>query len=306
MRAKAASAPTRGGRTAGEHPEGRSVATKPRKSSARRPKVPPPFVPGPARSGRRLAPAYDLEGPRVRLGALWFVVVFASLWVSRVAGDFPLVGLVYAAVAAVAAAQVVGAWAPHERVIPRVTAMIAAALVGMSAALGARMLGAALLVAVALAAIAGAAELSQRRPLSTTLALVLQAALPPGLVAASVTLTLHYEIGAGVILLAIVMAFDLGDFLIGSGAGSVYEGPIGGGLVIGLVAAVAAVIGAPPFHGWRVWLFAVGAMVACPLGQVVASWLLPDAATRAPALRRLDSLLVLGPLWAFATGLVVS
>jgi hypothetical protein len=37
----------------------------------------------------------------------------------------------------------------------------------------------------------------------------------------------------------------------------------------------------------------------------VAGLLLPDATVRAPALRRLDSLLVIGPLWAWLVGLYV-
>ncbi|MGH9192573.1 MAG: hypothetical protein ACRDZ0_08905, partial [Acidimicrobiales bacterium] len=43
------------------------------------------------------------------------------------------------------------------------------------------------------------------------------------------------------------------------------------------------------------------AAAACPLGQVAASGLLPDAGASAPALRRIDTLLVLGPLWAAAS-----
>jgi hypothetical protein len=119
-----------------------------------------------------------------------------------------------------------------------------------------------------------------------------------------VQLVTRYEIGAVVILLAIAMGFDLGDYLIGSGAGSLIEGPMAGGLVVVLVVAVAAIIKAPPFDGSLVWAFGVAALVLCPLGQVAASWLLPDATTRAGALRRLDSLLVLAPAWAIAAGIV--
>lgn len=275
-------------------------------SSQKRARRPPPFVPGPSRKGRRLTVAYDLEGPRIRLGVAWFVVVFASLVIGRAAADVPLVGVVYAGAGAVAAAQVVEAWAGRREQVLRVVAMVLAATVGLSASFGARALGAALLVAVVLGIVAGISQVARRRPILPATALVLQASLPTGLVAASVVLTMRYEIGAGVILLAMVMAFDAGDFLIGSGAGSLFEGPVAGALMIGLVAAVAAIVGAPPFHGALVWVFALGAAVLCPLGQVVASWLLPDATTRASALRRLDSLLLLGPVWAFASGLVVA
>lgn len=237
---------------------------------------------------------------------VWFVVVFAGLAIGRALGDFPLVGVVYAAVAAVAAGQVVEVWAGARARLLQWCAMAIAAVIGLAASMGAAVLGGALVGGVLVGLLAGASQLFVRKPVLPAAALILQASLPTGLVAASVVLTMRYEIGAGVILLAMVMAFDLGDFLIGSGAGSLAEGPIAGGLMIVLVAAVAAIIGAPPFNGALVWVFAVGAMVLCPLGQVVASWLLPDATTRAPALRRLDSLLVLGPIWAFTAGLVAS
>ena len=75
-------------------------------------------------------------------------------------------------------------------------------------------------------------------------------------------------------------------------------------LVVLLVVAVAAIIKAPPFDGALVWAFGVAALVLCPLGQVFASWLLPDATTRAGALRRLDSMLLLAPTWVLAAGIV--
>lgn len=268
-------------------------------------KRPDPFIPGPNRRGRRLAVSYDLEGPRVRLGIAWFVLVFAALAVGRMLGDLPLVGLVYALVAAAAALQIVDAWTGDRPVVLRTAAGGIAAVVGLSASFGAAALGGALLGAVVVGVAVGVVQVLRRRPVLPATALVLQASLPTGLVAASVVLTMRYEIGALVILLAMVMAFDTGDFIIGSGAGSLFEGPVAGALMIILVAAVVAVIEAPPFHGALVWVFALGAIVLCPLGQVAASWLLPDATTRASALRRLDSLLVLGPLWAFGAGLVV-
>jgi hypothetical protein len=43
------------------------------------------------------------------------------------------------------------------------------------------------------------------------------------------------------------------------------------------------------------------AAVACPLGQILASAALPDARASASALRRIDSLIILAPLWAAAS-----
>ena len=60
-----------------------------------------------------------------------------------------------------------------------------------------------------------------------------------------------------------------------------------------------------PFAFPRAFLFAALAIVLCPAGQLVASAVLPSAAAPASALRRLDSLILLAPAWAFAVGLLV-
>lgn len=247
---------------------------------------------------------YDLDGPRIRLGLAWAVVVSGSLALGRLAFGFPLLTLVLSATAAVAAMQVVEAWDPPSKPLVRGASAVIAMVVGCSAIFGARFLGAALLAGVALSLVVGVLLATRRAPVLVTVAFILQAALPVGLIAASVELTTGYEIGGVIVLLAMVMAFDVGDFIVGSGAASVYEGPIAGGLMIGLVGAVAAIIQAPPFGGAGVWVFALAASLLCPLGQVAASWLLPDAYAHAPAMRRLDALLLTAPVWAVAVGLL--
>ena len=60
-----------------------------------------------------------------------------------------------------------------------------------------------------------------------------------------------------------------------------------------------------PWRGADAWYFTGLAALCCPVGQLVGSALLPDPDSPAPALRRIDSLLVLGPLWAYLIGLYV-
>ena len=62
-------------------------------------------------------------------------------------------------------------------------------------------------------------------------------------------------------------------------------------------------IGLPPFELPDGLAFAVAAAVLCPIGQLVASLVLPSTRAPASALRRLDSLLVLGPVWAWWAGI---
>ena len=126
--------------------------------------------------------------------------------------------------------------------------------------------------------------------------------------AASLVLLAEYEIGALIILLVFVMVYDASDFIVGSGASNGIEGPVAGMLFIAVASAAFAELSAPPFndHGSDIWSFSVLAMIACPAGQILASALLPKADAHAPALRRLDTLLVVAPAWAGLIGLYLA
>jgi hypothetical protein len=102
------------------------------------------------------------------------------------------------------------------------------------------------------------------------------------------------------------MVYDASDFIVGSGASNGIEGPLAGMLFIAAASGLFAVVEAPPFRGVDIWSFAVLAMIACPAGQILASALLPQANSHAPALRRLDSMLVVAPAWAGLVGLYLA
>jgi NhaP-type Na+/H+ or K+/H+ antiporter len=74
-------------------------------------------------------------------------------------------------------------------------------------------------------------------------------------------------------------------------------GPAAGVACIGsITVGVAAVF--PQFKGSSAWVLGALAAVLAPVGPVAATSLLGDRRARAPALRRLDSLVALGPVWA--------
>jgi hypothetical protein len=106
---------------------------------------------------------------------------------------------------------------------------------------------------------------------------------------------------AAVVLLGLVSAYEAGDYIVGSGASNSLEGPLAGITASTLLALPLALILVEPFDAAGVILLAFTA-VACPLGQIVASAALPGAGAHAPALRRIDTLLILAPLWAAAAG----
>jgi hypothetical protein len=93
------------------------------------------------------------------------------------------------------------------------------------------------------------------------------------------------------------LVYDASAFLVGAGSRHAWEGPLAGVASIAAVTVAVAAILVPPFSGVRPWVLGVAAIVLTPFGPAVATLLLGDRRARVPALRRLDSLVVLGPLW---------
>jgi hypothetical protein len=274
-------------------------------ASRRRAGDPPAPAPPPAATarrgrGRRLAVVYDVEPPHVRLGILWFVVVMASL----VAGVGAL-ALVYGLTAGLAGYQAARCWRIRKPNRPDpVVAAIAGLLVALGAAVSVGMLGIAVLVAVVLAVLRAFTE--TKAPFVATAGRTLQCGLWPGAAAAGVVTSYRFELWAAVALVLAVSAYETGDYLVGSGSRNKYEGPIAGIVATLVVLFAVAAIGLPPFEISNGLQFGVLAAVLCPAGQVVASLVLPAAAAPAPAMRRLDSLLLLGPVWALTAGAVAA
>jgi hypothetical protein len=244
---------------------------------------------------------YDTQGPRVRVGLLWAASVALAL-AFRPLRPYGLATL-YAVVAGVAAMQVVDAWHAVRNGSDRWVAALGASTLPMLATLGVRPLGAGLLVLVCGALAAAALRQDRELTLLSAAGHTVLAAGVCGGASAAMVLLADYEIGAVIILVVFLMVYDASDYLVGSGAENGFEGPIAGGLFIAAVAAVVAVTGVPPFRGADVWTFALLAALACPAGQFLASAMLPNASVRAPALRRLDSLLLVAPAWAGLVGL---
>ena len=254
-----------------------------------------------SRRRRRIAVVYDIEGPRVRLGIGWFVLLLVSL-----SAGLAVVTAVYAAAAALAATQVARTWwrrGGGNRPNVSVATIGAPALV-VAAAISTAMLGIAILGLVITSIVTASSD--RRTAPIVGAARTLQCAVWAGGAAASVVCTYRFEIGAAVALVLVVSAYETGDYLIGTGGRSALEGPIAGAAAVLVVQFGIAAIGVPPFELPGGLGFAVLAAVLCPLGQLVASLVLPSAKAPAPALRRLDSLLLLGPVWALLTGIAAS
>lgn len=253
----------------------------------------------------RYAVVYDVTGPRVRLGVGWALLVGGALGFrpTRLAA----VAVLYAIAAAWAAYQLLMAGRRHR---PGgnlwVAAGGAAALPVASAAFGARGAGVVLLGMVAISLAAESVDADRREAVAAAAGRVVSCGAWVGLAGAGVVLTLRYEIGAVITLLVLVAVYEASDYIVGSGGSNPVEGPLAGVISIAVVTAIVAFLRVPPFRGTDAFAFGGLAAVACPAGQLVASALLPDPAAPAPALRRLDSLLILAPLWAWFVGLLLT
>jgi len=123
--------------------------------------------------------------------------------------------------------------------------------------------------------------------------------LLPALAAVSVVAIAREDLGAFVILLVLVSAYEAGDYLVGTGAGGVVEGPIAGMAAVLVLTFTEAVFQLGPFDARAAWVFGGLVAVLAPLGAPVASALAPAADARVPALRRLDAWLVVAPVWCW-------
>ncbi|MCP3991671.1 MAG: hypothetical protein GY724_21545 [Actinomycetia bacterium] len=239
----------------------------------------------------RLAVPYRTDGPKVTFGVIWFGLVLGAVTIS------PLwVAIVVSIVAGLAGLQTGYAWFPNVLTTCWWTALAAfvGAIGGFLGPVGI-ITGIGLAIAV-LAVYLIANPAIQRKPLELTDVLV-RSSLPVAIAAASIAAMAEFGTGAAIALITLVSAYEVGDFLVGSGSSNAVEGPISGLVSLGVALFILWIVAPAPFTSSSVLLFGALVGVCCPLGQILGSALLPRGNAWAPALRRLDSYLLSGPLW---------
>ncbi len=253
------------------------------------PVVEPTPAPEPKKPRLEALPTPDADGPIIRFGAAWALVTFIAAGAGVIA-----LAVWYALIAAVAALQACGSWRkrPRQPVIPLAAA--GAALLPLTAAVSLSVM-AGTVVALVIACLFWRPDAQRSAP-----ALTLIVALPIGLAAASPVLVRRLGLVEVVVLLSLIGVYDASAFLVGTGATRRWEGPAAGIAFMFAVTLAAAAVFVPPFGGVSAWLLGALAAALAPLGPIAGLKLLGDAKARAPALKRLDSLLVLGPLWTAA------
>jgi hypothetical protein len=239
-----------------------------------------------------------LDGPHVRFGICWAAVTLAAIF-----GGTVWVALWLAPTAALAAGSTLNSWRKRGRTGAPLAAGLAAAIVlaAMGGPIAAGAAGVAAVVvtmAWALARRVGA----PRRPglIRRILIVVLPAAAGAGLVLAR-----RQGFDEALVLAGMMVVYDSAAYLIGTGANNRWEGPIAGLASVGVLTVLVAAVLVPPFTGSSPWVLGGLAAVLLPLGPVVCRPLVGGQPARVPALRRLDSLVLLGPAWPAAVALLL-
>lgn len=252
-------------------------------------------------SQQRYAVPRRIDGPKITLGVAWFLGLVAAITVEP-----RLVAIFVIPAAAIAALQIAHAW-KHETTLDRhlaaaldhqLTAAVAV-LVVLPAVLGNVLwFGAGVVLGtLAVAAYAGA-TLGERSDQPVFFAeITIRSAVPVAVAAGSLILLAATHTGVFVALVCLVSAYEAGDFLVGSGALNDVEGPAAGVVAVGIVGAGVWLLPPEPLTASIVPFFVAMTALACPVGQVFGSALLPRGDAWAPGLRRLDSYLLAAPLW---------
>ncbi len=244
-------------------------------------------------SQQRFAVPHRIDGPKITLGVAWFLGLLAAITVSP-----RLVALFVLPAAAIAALQVAHAW-ERFAVLDRQLAAVLAVLVALPALSGSLLwFGAGVVLGtLAISAYAGATLTSQRDEPLRFVEVTIRSALPVAIASGSLLLLAASHTGAFVALLCLVSAYESGDFLVGSGAVNDVEGPAAGVVAVGIVGAGVWLLPPEPLTTTIVPFLVALTALACPVGQIFGSALLPRGDAWAPGLRRLDSYLLAAPLW---------
>ena len=236
----------------------------------------------------RLAYLPQSDGPHVLLGVGWFMLVVGAATIGRYG-----ICVLFAAIGGIAAMQTARSWMAQGRDADRILA--AAAVVAMSVA-GLLSAVAVLVVAVvALIATVVTDVLSSRRAIVATV----RAWLPIGICTGACVVIARADMGAFVILFVLISVFEVGNYIVGTDATSVFEGPIAGMAAVLVITFAEAVFQLGPFDDRAAWVFGAVIAVLAPLGSPVASAIAPTARAAGPALRRLDAWLIVAPVWAW-------
>lgn len=256
----------------------------------------------------RLAIPYSTDGPKVTLGVIWFALIvlvpLGLILFGRVQFAAPLIALVFATVAGLAGLQIANTWFGSASE-GRSAAGLAAFLLSFSSFFGLRIIPLGVLAAAVMVVVGATLTKDQAKDVGQKIIVMVRSIFPVGIAAASaITIAVReVEVGSGfavfVALVLLISAYEIGDFIVGSGAHNAFEGPLAGFIALIVVTLGIFIFPPPALPSDLIFFAALGLVtgVSGVMGQMFASVLLPRPTSWAPALRRLDSYLLAAPIW---------
>ena len=256
----------------------------------------------------RLAIPYSTDGPKVTLGIIWFGLVLlvpsALILFSQAQFAAPFIALVFSTVAGLAGLQIANTWL-GSAAESRSAAGLGAFLLAFSSFFGLVAIPVGALAAFVMVLVGAALTKDGAKTFAQVMGIMIRSIFPVGIAAASaITIAVReVEVGSGfevfIALILVISAYEIGDFIVGSGAHNAFEGPIAG--FIALVVVTLGIFLFPPaaLPSDLVFFAVLGLITGISgiIGQMFASILLPRPTSWAPALRRLDSYLLAAPIW---------
>ena len=264
-----------------------------------------------APTGARRGSAPGVGSPRGRgadVPERWFGVLWAAAALAAVFAGPGWAALVFAPTAGLAAVQASATWRRTHRRRPidgaaglGAVALVAAAALGLTALLVTGVVVFVLTIVLdrVIAARHRAGLVRSPRSLLRTLTVLAVTGAAGAAPVALRRLSAHGAVPA-LVLCTYALVYDASSSLMGTGPSRRSDGLLAGQLsIVAVTMAVASAL-VPPFGGWRPWILGLVALGTTPLGPLVGTAVLGQPGRRVPALRRLDSLIVLGPVWAAA------
>ena len=239
-----------------------------------------------------------VKGPRIRLGMAWGAAITLGFLLGEGA-----IAVLFALTATIAALQTSLRWGEAGASGNQILAGVGAGAVVVAAWIGNVIFGLGV-VGLVIASLVFPTGFS----FDTTVAVrkrasmawpTLAAAVPVAIAGGAVVQVDRIDALAFVFLATAVCVYDAGDFLCTGGRRKPWLGPVWGMGGVGVVAVTLAIAQPPPFDSSEAAVVGAILVLACPAGQLFASWLLPRARSHAPALRRLDAWLLAAPVVLF-------
>ncbi|MSW45034.1 MAG: hypothetical protein F2520_09395 [Actinobacteria bacterium] len=233
-------------------------------------------------------------GREVRFGILWFVGFIVCAFVGPIA-----VALLIGSLSSVAALQSVAAWKQARSEVDRQVAAVTPLAAALAALVGVGLSGFVLLFGVVAAVVLALAAPRRRSGVIARAGVTVRCMLLPTITAVAVVSMARTSMSGLLVLLVLVSAYEAGNHLIGTDAGSVFEGPIAGIIAVVVLTFTEATFQFGPFSSHSAWVLGALAAVTAPLGAPLAAAMVPRAQDVGAALRRLDAWLVVAPAWCW-------